>query len=131
MTELDTARPSRDRTASTGGSSTAWRPADTFADRLGRVRRHMGWNAAEASVECGFGRQNWRKWEVEGARPSDMAMVVEKIHTRTGVDLYWLMWGDGASPKPTGQYFGTALSAGCPGVMPDTAHAVTALLQAA
>lgn len=110
MTELETARPSRDRTASTGGSSTAWRPADTFADRLSRVRRHMGWNAAEASVECGFGRQNWRKWEVEGTRPSDMAGVVEKIHARTGVDRMWLMWGDAADGKPISEYFGTCVS---------------------
>lgn len=98
MTELEIARPSADA----GGVD--WRPADTFADRLSRVRRHMGWNATEASAECGFGRQNWRKWEVEGTRPSDMAWVVEQIHARTGVDRVWLMWGSDRDDKLTCQY---------------------------
>jgi hypothetical protein len=116
MTELDTARLPGAVSASPGGD---WRPADTFADRLSRVRRHMGWNAAEASTECGFGRQNWRKWEVEGTRPSDMAQVVEKIHTRTGVDRNWLMWGDSVSAENTRQYFDTYASFGC---MEDEQH---------
>lgn len=80
-------------------------PQDSFADRLARVRRHQGWNYAEASMECGFPRQNWRLWEVGESQPSNMAQVVEKIHTRTGVDRMWLMWGNAAGAKTTGEYY--------------------------
>lgn len=102
MTELETAPAAA---AATGGAASGWRPTDSFANRLSQVRREMGWNHTTASIECGFSRQNWRKWEMEGVRPSNMAEVVEKIHARTGVDRIWLMWGDAMS-SATRQYRG-------------------------
>lgn len=99
MTELDTERP-----PTTGSAPAGWVPQDSFADRLARVRRHHGWNYTQASVECGFPRQNWRMWEVGGAEPSKLAEVVSKIHARTGVDRMWLMWGDAGLQAPIRRY---------------------------
>lgn len=97
MTDLDTAQVGP---PVAGG----WVPNDSFADRLARVRRHQGWNYAEASEACGFARQNWRLWEVAGQMPRDKVDVAAKIAERTGCDFVWLLTGDPGSGKATVRY---------------------------
>lgn len=109
MTELDTERP-----PTTGSAPAGWVPQDSFADRLARIRRHHRWNYTQASIECGFPRQNWRMWEVGGVEPSKLADVIKKIHARTGVDRDWLMWGDAALSGTTAQYYSTYPTLGYP-----------------
>lgn len=88
-----------------GGGS--WIPTtEAFAARLALVRREMGWNLREASIECGLATNAWARYE-EGNAPRNLIDVVEKISDRTGVDRYWLTFGTAATP-PTpggGQHF--------------------------
>lgn len=78
------------RTRDRGAS---WVPAETFASRLVRLRRELGWNQGEAAARCGLDDGSWSNWE-RGVSPRRMAEVVAAIHEATGVDRDWLMWGD-------------------------------------
>lgn len=67
-------------------------PEDSLANRLSAVRHHLRLTQAEAANICGLDDGSWSNWE-RGARPRNMAEVVEKVHQGLNVDRDWLMWG--------------------------------------
>jgi transcriptional regulator with XRE-family HTH domain len=74
-------------------SDGGWVPEDSFADRLARVRRRMGWNFSEAGRACGVTGQSWRLWEQHDRPPRDLLEVAKKIAEGTGCDVVWLLTG--------------------------------------
>jgi transcriptional regulator with XRE-family HTH domain len=69
-------------------------PADTFAVRLLLLRHELALTVDEVSARCGVPSATWSTWE-RGARPRDLAAVVNRIAERTGYSRDWLMWGGG------------------------------------
>jgi transcriptional regulator with XRE-family HTH domain len=88
MTDIDTGLVGSPVVAGGG-----WVPEDSFADRLGRVRRRQGWNFTEAGRFCGVSGKSWRLWEQHDRRPYDVVEVAEKIAAATGCDYVWLLTG--------------------------------------
>lgn len=86
-------------TASPVERETAWVPELTFAARLALVRHSMGWNLAEAALECGFKAQSWRGWELEHRLPRDRVEVADRIAERTGIDAEWILRGGPLTSK--------------------------------
>jgi transcriptional regulator with XRE-family HTH domain len=89
-----------------------WRPTTNFATRLRAVRRELGLQQDPFAALVGFPRPSVAAWE-GGTRPRDLADVVQKISTATGVDRDWLMWGDPADlgDPVTPQFFDMELVA--------------------
>ncbi len=78
-------------------SGGAWIPTTaTFAARLALVRHRMGWNLKEAATECGLAMNAWARFE-DGIAPRNLIETVDKISARTGVDRFWLTFGE---PNP-------------------------------
>lgn len=77
-----------------------WTPPATFGSRLRDAREDLGLTIEEAAAKCGLSRSTWTTWE-NGAKPRDMATVVEKISRGLSVegrmlDPMWLLWGRSA-----------------------------------
>jgi len=82
----------------------AWTPDTTsFAARLWSVRRHLGLTQDALALMCGLRSQEISRWEA-GTMPRNLAEVVDKIATATGVDRDWLMWGTDDAGLPTREY---------------------------
>lgn len=77
-----------------------WVPEDSFGGRLALVRQAMRWNVKEAADACGLNDQSWRNWE-DGRKCRDLVAVAEHIHDATGVNLAWLVMGDGQVVSPS------------------------------
>jgi transcriptional regulator with XRE-family HTH domain len=76
-------------------STTTWIPSlptGTFGERLRVMRLARDLSVEAAAERCDLPTATWRTWE-KGAKPRDMAHVVEKIHGAMKVDRDWLMWG--------------------------------------
>jgi len=70
----------------------AWVPPDTFASRLRILRDHMHLTVQEIAEKCEVPVPTWRKWE-HGASPRGVERHAKRIAERTGVDLWWLLYG--------------------------------------
>lgn len=77
----------------TGDLPSNWVPANTFADRLARLRRVMGWNFMEAGRGCGLSGKSWRLWEQHDRQPYNLLEVATKISEATRCSLVWLLTG--------------------------------------
>jgi transcriptional regulator with XRE-family HTH domain len=73
-------------------TATGWVPETDFGTRLLLARKHSGLTVREAALRCGLHYATWSTWE-RGARPADMASVVEAISAGLGVDKVWLIFG--------------------------------------
>lgn len=73
-------------------TATGWVPETDFGTRLLLARKHAGLTVREAALRCGLHYATWSTWE-RGARPADMASVVEAISAGLGVDKVWLIFG--------------------------------------
>lgn len=71
----------------------AWIPPNTFGSRLALIRNYQQWNLKEAALACAVPEASWREWELSGRRPQGYEAICEKIATRAGCDLIWLMLG--------------------------------------
>lgn len=115
----------------TGPPPANWVPADTFADRLARLRRVQGWNFMEAGRETGLSGKSWRLWEQHDRQPYDLLEVATKISETTGVSLIWLLTGSTAgASKHTGRYIAQYWSSRYTGATAPS-HAVRAVIPAA
>ena len=74
-------------------ASVGWVPTTDFGTRLLLARKHAGLTVREAAIRCGLHYATWSTWE-RGARPADMATVVDAISKGLGVDRMWLIWGE-------------------------------------
>lgn len=90
-------------------TATGWVPEDDFATRLLLARKHSGLTVREAALRCGMHYATWSTWE-RGARPADMAAIVDQISQGLGVDRAWLAWGGPLSPESNELGQGVALS---------------------
>ena len=70
-----------------------WTPDTSgFGARLALVRQYMGWgNVQEAAEECGVPVGTWRSWERDNRQPREYMAACQKIATRSGCDLSWLV----------------------------------------
>ena len=81
---------------------TGWVPVlDTFPNRLREVRRSYGMNQQEFADHVGLSNSNISDWEAGRTAPRDEAGVVRQIAAKTGVDMFWLMFGD--TPQQVGE----------------------------
>lgn len=90
-------------------TATGWVPEDDFATRLLLARKHSGLTVREAALRCGMHYATWSTWE-RGARPADMAAIVDQISQGLGVDRAWLAWGGPLSPESNELGQGVALT---------------------
>jgi hypothetical protein len=90
-------------------SPAAWVPADTFADRLARIRRVKGWNFMEAGRETGLSGKSWRLWEQHNRQPYNLLEIATKISEASGVSLIWLLTGSDDTSTYTVRYLATYL----------------------
>lgn len=88
-------------------SPAPWIPADTFADRLARIRRVKGWNFMEAGRATGLSGKSWRLWEQHNRQPYNLLEVATKISDACGVSLIWLLTGTEDSERDTVRYRAT------------------------
>lgn len=93
----------------TGAPPASWVPADTFADRLARIRRVKGWNFMEAGRVTGLSGKSWRLWEQHNRQPYDLLEVATKISAASGVNLIWLLTGSVDPDTGTVRYLATYL----------------------
>lgn len=93
----------------TGAPPAAWVPADTFADRLARIRRVKGWNFMEAGRETGLSGKSWRLWEQHDRQPYNLLEVATKISAASGVSLIWLLTGTDDTEGTTVRSFAPCL----------------------
>lgn len=70
-----------------------WVPPGKFGTRIWQVRRHLGMSVAEFAGMIGQQPTQVSRWE-HGARPRNLPEVCRRINAVTGVDLFWLLYGD-------------------------------------
>lgn len=78
---------------STTDNDQTWVPEDLgFAERLWRLRKHLGLKQTQLADLAGLRHDNLSEWE-NGRTPRDFVGVCEKIADATKCDLHWLAFG--------------------------------------
>ena len=81
-------------------------PEWTFAERLRKARRDLGWTQAEMSERLEMKASTYEAWETGRNRP-DVSELAERLERVTGISRLWFAgWADGATnnnPDPGGQ----------------------------
>jgi transcriptional regulator with XRE-family HTH domain len=78
-------------------------PEWTFAERLRKARRDLGWRQADMAERLGVKPSTYEAWETGRNKP-DVADVAEKLEGVTGITRLWFVgWTDGGTaPDPGG-----------------------------
>lgn len=73
--------------------TTDWVPSDTFGKRLRAVRAELHMNGKQFAALVGISNAQISAWE-NGTTPRNLAEIVWRISSTTGVDREWLMYGN-------------------------------------
>jgi DNA-binding XRE family transcriptional regulator len=78
-------------------------PEWTFAERLRKARRDLGWRQADMAERLGVKPSTYEAWETGRNKP-DVADLAEKLEGVTGITRLWFVgWMDGGTgPNPGG-----------------------------
>jgi transcriptional regulator with XRE-family HTH domain len=79
-------------------------PEWTFAERLRKARRDLGWRQADMAERLGVKPSTYEAWETGRNKP-DVADLAEKLEGVTGITRLWFVgWtdGGGTGPNPDG-----------------------------
>jgi transcriptional regulator with XRE-family HTH domain len=73
-------------------------PEWTFADRLRKIRRHLGMSQAEIAEELGTNQRTYASWESENSAPRNPVTVAKRIEALSRVPAAWVLGVESTLP---------------------------------